>query len=172
MSPVRAFKPFHRAVTLMEVMVTVVIVSMVGLAILASIQAGVYFQQSIREENGATRAAADILDMTRKELFSSLRYTEFDNVLIDNRGTARLDDNIVGEAELRFFAPFPDGRYYDSDGNRNEVGIGQPLPGGLTMVLAEVSVRWSRAGIIRTGQRFGEDGEFDREVVLATLLAP
>lgn len=173
----RPIDSVNRAMTLAEVLITVVIVSMVGLAIMASIQAGIRFQQSIREENGATRAAADILDATRKEFFSRLEYRDIDNVLIDSRGTEGEDDDIRGEAELRFFAPFTDGTYFDDDGNRNEVGIDAsgnpaPLPGELTMVIAEVAVRWNRAVPTDTGPGFGEDGDFDREVVLSTLLAP
>lgn len=168
----------RHGLTLVEVMVTVIIVTLVGLSILASIQAGIYFQQSIREENGATRQAADIIDQIRREMFFRLQYQEIDNIVIDDRGTTRTSDDILGVAEIRFYAPDTDGRYIDGDGQYiREVGLpGSPIPIDLSMLLAEVSVRWNRAGIINTGASFqaGDDDTrvFNREVVLTTLLAP
>jgi type II secretory pathway pseudopilin PulG len=168
----------RKGLTLVEVLVTVVIVTLVGLSILASIQAGIYFQQSIREENGATRQAADLLDQVRREMFFRLQHQDIDNILIDDRGTARTNDDILGAAEIRFYAPDTDGRFIDGDGQYiREVGLpGSPIPLDLSMLMAEVSVRWDRAGRITTGTQYqqgdDEDRVFDREVVLTTLLAP
>jgi type II secretory pathway pseudopilin PulG len=159
--------------TLAEVLITITIVSVVGLSIMASLQAGIYFQQSIREENGATRAAADLIDEVRKELFSRLENRRVD-VLIDDRGTALTGDDLRGIAELRFYAPV-NGEYFDEDGQYlNEVGLTEgSLPTDLTMLIVEVTVKWNRAGRIQTGATFvSDDEEFDREVVLSSLLAP
>lgn len=154
----------RRAMTLAEVLIAATIITVSGLSIMASIQTGILFQQSIREENGATRAAADMLDRTRRELFFRLESTQ-QEVVIDDRGTPRIEDDIMGTATIRFYAPDANGNFFDSDDQYlNEVGIaGSPIPFDLSMLMAEVTVRWNRIGRVSSTER---------EAVLSTLLAP
>ncbi|MDK2972835.1 MAG: hypothetical protein PWP23_2590 [Candidatus Sumerlaeota bacterium] len=146
--------PLRRAFTLAEVLITVAIVAVAGLAIISSLTAGVYFQQSIREENGALRLATDVIEASKRELFRDLERQIINPVTIDDRGTPETDDDVTGRAELRF---------YRIDGT--EVGIpgGPPIPGEGTMIRVEATVRWAPAG-----RRHSKV----QEVTLASLLAP
>jgi type II secretory pathway pseudopilin PulG len=154
----------RKAMTLAELLIAATIITMAGLSIVASIQTGILFQQSIREENGATRAAADIIDRTRRELF--FRLQSFDEeVVVDDRGTERTDDDILGTAVIRFYAPDANGNYFDANGQYlQEVGIpGSPIPFDLSMLMVDVTVTWNRIGRL---------SNTEREVMLSTLLAP
>jgi len=150
--------------TLIEILITAVIVTICGLSILASIKTVILFQQSIREENGATRAAVDMLDLSRKELFFRLESWE-QEVVVDDRGTLSTADDVMGVATVRYYAPNAAGFYFSEMGHYlNEVGTpDNPLPMDLTMVIAEATVRWNPAGSGRTRER---------EVALSVLLAP
>lgn len=142
----------QRGFTLAEVLITSAIVSVAGLAIIAAIVDGVYFQQSIRERNGALRVAADQLESAKRELFGSLQ-SRTEPVTIDDRGTAQAADNVNATATLRFFLP-----------NGNEVGVsGAPLPDDGSMVIVESRVEWNPAG--RQSSR-------TQTVVLTTTLSP
>lgn len=166
--PARTMRPPcsrpRRGLTLIEILITGVIITVCGLSIMASINSGLLFQQTIREENGAIRAAADILDRTRKELFFRLETWE-EEVTIDTRGTARTDDDVMGTVRIRFYAPDQNGDYFDSKGQyHREVATPQtPIPTDLTMVIAEATVTWNRAGRM---------SDTPRQIVLTTFVAP
>lgn len=149
----RLKRPRGNAFTLVEVLITIAIVSIAGTAIISSLIFGVYMRQSIRERNGAMRAAADVMESTKKRLFGELRQMDFDTILIDNRGTVDTSDDIMGTASLRFF-----------DRSGNEVGTSSvPMPMDLSLVRAEVIVEWNPPG---------RRSSTTQSVVLATLLAP
>ena len=142
----------RRGFTLIEIMITVLIVSIAGLAIISSLIFGIFMRQSIRERNGAMRVAADVIESTKKRLFAELSQTTLNAIVIDDRGTTRDSDDIRGTAVLRLFT---------TDGT--EVGIsGSPIPTDRPMLRAEVTVTW-----FSPGWRGGE-----QMIVLQTLLAP
>lgn len=143
----------RRGVSLVEVMITVAIVAVSGLSIVFSLMTGMHLEQSIREQNGAIRVAADTLEGSKREFFANLSSRTINNVVIDDRGTARTGDDVVGTATLRYFT---------ADGT--EVGIvGSPMPLELEMVRVEATVTWSPAGRGRARQQ---------TIMLSTLLAP
>lgn len=144
--------PRRRALTLVEVVITIAIVALSAIAILGTLSAGAYQQQSIRERNGAMRAAGDVMETTKNRLFRTLQAGDID-VVIDDRGTANPGDDVRGVARLRLF-----------DANGNEVGIpGSPVPTDRSMLRVEVEVEWTPAGRRVAGPR---------SVTLASLLAP
>lgn len=67
-----AHRRFPSAMTLVEVMVTVVMVAIVGLGVIAGVTYGLYSQQSLHERNGATRIAAEELEAVKRKLFHTL----------------------------------------------------------------------------------------------------
>jgi len=143
----------RKGLTLVEVMISVVIVAISGIGIISSIAFGIYLKQSIMERNSATRVAADALEQCKRTLFLELEgYTETD-VLIDDRGTATNEDDIEGTLEVS---------YLDDEGY--EVGTEYvSLPDDGSMVLAKATVTWYTAG-----RRSSEP----QTVKLMSLLAP
>jgi prepilin-type N-terminal cleavage/methylation domain-containing protein len=160
----RNYSSLRRGFTLIEIMVTGLIITACGLSIMMSINAGIMFQQSIREENGALRAAADLLDRTRRELTFRLEPWE-QAVVIDNRGTLTREDDLMGTARIRFFAPDENGDYLNAAGQYiREVGTAtDPIPMDLTMLMAEVTVTWNRIGRLSSTER---------QITLSSFLAP
>lgn len=142
-------------------MATVVLVAVLGMGIISGITYGTYSEQTIHEINGATRLAGEILEGQRRRLFHSLESfsltpeeaRERGFIIYDNGTPNHAADDTIGSVELRFFT---------TDGV--EVGDGAaPIPLDLSMLRAEVTVRWNPAG--RGNAR-------ERTVRMSTLVAP
>ena len=143
----------RQAFTLVELMITVAIVSFAGTSIILSIMFGIYLKQSIRERNGAARVAGTALEETKKKLLQRLSYERRTDIVIDDRGTATTADDVRGTLDLRLF-----------DENGNEVGVaGSPIPLNRSMLMVEATVTWAPAG--RRAQR-------TQQLVMHSLLAP
>ena len=141
------------AFTLVEVVLTIAIVSVTGIAIIAAIAYGVQIEEQIHERNGATRVAADLLESTKKTLFQKLESKTMNDVPIYDRGTPETTDDVKGTVTLQF---------YDTAGNK--VGTdANPIPLDLSMLRADVRVTWNPAG------RRHNDAQ---TVQIQTLLAP
>jgi type II secretory pathway pseudopilin PulG len=143
----------NRGLSLVEVMITVVIVAMVGISILSGLAYGVYVQQAIRDRNGAMRLCADEIEACKRTTFASLAAKDIPNVILDDRGNTDASDDITGRLEVRF---------YDLSGVVVGDGITEiPLDG--STIKAEATIYWKPAG------RRNAD---DQMVTIATLLAP
>lgn len=142
-----------RGFTLVEVVVAVALVSFMGVSILGALAFGAYQKQSIRERNGAMRAAADIMETVKRTHFSQLESRTFQNIILDDSSKRGNPRNVTGTATLRFF-----------NMDDQEVGIsGSPIPLDLSMLRVEVEVTWQAAG------RRARDQQSE---ILVTLLAP
>lgn len=142
-----------RAFTLVEVIITALLVLFMSVSIMGALAFGAYQKQAIRERNGAIRVAADLMESVKRTNFALLEAQTFDSVVIDDRGTETDGDNVVGVVTLRFF-----------DENDNEVGTAaSPMPLDLSMVRVEVTVSWNPVGFR------SRTTETER---LVTLLAP
>lgn len=139
--------------TLIEVVVTVALVSFMGISILGALAFGAHQKQSIRERNGALRAAADVMETVKRTHFSQLRRETFQGVMLDD-GTLRGNRGRVrGDVSLRFFTT-----------DDVEVGLpNSPVPLDLSMLRVEVEVTWSPSG------RNSNKQQTER---IVTLLAP
>ncbi len=151
----------NRGLTLVEVMITVTIVAILGLAILSTLIFGIHVKQAIRERNGASRVAADLMESTRRIPFANLSKQTFTDVVIDDRGTTdKTSDDVTATVNLQFF---------DLDENEatetwTEVGtVANPVPLDRSMIKAQVSVVWQPAG-----RRKSETQTF----VISSLLSP
>ncbi|MCB2154349.1 type II secretion system GspH family protein [bacterium] len=150
-----------RGFTLIEVMVTVGIVAIVGLAIVAGITYGVVIQQNIKERNSAMRAAAEVIEETKRTPFFSLApitYTKNDVpldpvVTLDDRGTVSTDDDVLAESITL--------RFYNTDGTAATTPINERK-----LVVAKARVQWRGAG------RKADSPEDYQQVMITTLLAP
>ena len=147
--------------TLIEVMITVGIVAIVGLALVSGITYGIVVQQSIKERNSAMRAAAEIIEETKRAPFFSLTpitHSRNDSTLdpvmtLDDRGTVTTEDDVVAESiTLRFF---------NTDGSTVVTPVEDKR-----LVVAQARVQWRGAG------RRADSPEDYQEIVLSTLLAP
>lgn len=141
------------AFTLIEVLITMIIVAIVGLSAIASLVFGIYIRQLRAERNGAMRVAGELLEETRKIDFRQLREKSIPDVPIDSRGTATTADDTRATVVLRF---------YDQFGNRVGTTL-EPLPLDRSMVRAEAIVTWRSPGHMS-----------DRQQILSlnTLIAP
>lgn len=146
-------RPARAAFTLVEVLITVVLVVFMSVSIMGALAFGAYQKQSIRERNGAIRVAADLMESVKRTNFAYLEAQTFNDVVIDDRGTATTSDNITATVTLRFF-----------DEDDNEVGTAStPMPLDMSMVRVEVTVTWNPVGFR------SRTTESER---LITLLAP
>ncbi|MCC5875902.1 MAG: prepilin-type N-terminal cleavage/methylation domain-containing protein [Candidatus Sumerlaeia bacterium] len=142
-----------RGFTLVEVVVAVALVSFMGVSILGALAFGAYQKQSIRERNGAMRAAADIMETVKRTHFSQLQSRTYQDVILDDSSKRGNPINVTGTATLRFFTM-----------DDEEVGItGSPIPLDLSMLRVEVEVTWRGVG------RSSRDVQSE---ILVTLLAP
>jgi len=141
---------------------TVAIVAIVALAIMAGLMVGIELRQATRERRGAMRAAADMMETTRRELLQFLEWRS-ETVLIDDRGTpGNTSDDVTGTAYLEF---------YDLDGNEIGTTDNPIIPPttdedavlALPTIRVVVTVRWNPAGIL---------GPDERQVDLSSLRAP
>lgn len=142
-----------RAMTLIEVMVTVVVVAFVGMGIMASVVYGTQAQRKVQEYNSAARIAAGELDELKRRSFYTLTKPATETVTIFDNGTpGDASDDVTGTVEVSLF---------DSKGT--EVGTGGVVvPTDRSMIRAEATVTWTPAG----------NGETPEVVVMESLLAP
>lgn len=129
LKPVKIKK--QRAVSLVEIMMTLAIVSIASLATISGLIYVIRVEADLKQRNGAFRQATTILERTKKTLFDSLAPAQF-QVPIDTRGTVQTADDIQGTARLQFF---------DMDGT-----LLNTLPKDRSMVRARVTVSWRPAG--------------------------
>jgi len=143
----------QRAFTLIEVLMTLLIVSVAGMGIIASLAYGIYLKKSIRERNGAIKAASSVLEQTKRTFFDNLGKRTLNDVVIDDAGSPETEDDVTATVTLSFW-----------DMGGNEVGTElAPLPEDRSMVEARVEATWSPSG---------RRSSSTQTITLKTLLAP
>jgi len=140
-----------RAVTLIELIFTVVIVAISSLGTLSVLQYGITNRQAMTERNAAMRAASDILEDTKRRFYSDLAPGTF-AVTLDSNGTPSItSDDVTGNASLSFW-----------NLNGTQLGVGaNPLPSAPEIIEARVTVTWNALAY----------GGASRTQVLSTLLS-
>lgn len=135
-----------RAVTLIEVLITVMIITFSGTAILAALVYGRDVTASLQNRNAAMREAIGVMESVRATPFFDLRPFVLTDVVLDNRGTTQPADDLRGTVVLKL---------YDSAGNEivDWTQARQYTTGETTVpttqggIAAEVAVYWRHAGV-------------------------
>ncbi len=121
----------NRAISLVEIMITLAIISITSLATISALIYVVRVEKDLKQRNGAFRQATTILERTKKSLFDSMGPSQF-QIAIDTKGTPATADDVMGTADLSFF-----------DMAGNELAS---LPTDRTLVRARVTVSWNPPG--------------------------
>lgn len=123
-----------RALTLVEVMMTMTITLILFLSMMGGIIYSIRAQKLAREHSAASRRAAMLIEEARRLTFQDLEPFSGRNILIDDNRTATTRDDIRGTGELILA---------ETNGTR--------IPNAKTAnyILVEARVRWSSMGAPR-----------------------
>jgi len=134
------------AMTLVEVLITVLIVTFSGLATLGAMMYGRELRASIEERNAAVREAAGLIESVRATPFTALRSMTLTHVTLDSKGTLEENDDLRGTLVLKLYDPYGN-ELESTNGSSGGIGSESSVPPPITTgVEARVTVYWSPAG--------------------------